>query len=134
MTTKDGYTKYMKDTHGRTIDPRTHCLKLKIAIYGLVPAPRRQWWKEFQEILLTLGCSASRASPWLFIWKEIKNISYLIVYVDDGGRFGSKQDIKMVIETLSKHFVVNNLGEMKKFFGCEILTNQNPLCLYINLN
>ena len=62
MTIPDGYIKYLKDKHGKTIDPKTHCLKLKKAIYGLVQAAR-QWWKKFKEVLLTLGYSASRADP-----------------------------------------------------------------------
>jgi hypothetical protein len=38
MTMPDGYIKFLKDKHGKTIDPRTHCRKLKKAIYGLVQA------------------------------------------------------------------------------------------------
>jgi hypothetical protein len=82
--------------------------------------------------LLTLGYSVSRADHWIFIWKENNKYSYLIVYVDDGGIFGSKQDIKMVIEALSKHFVVKDLGEMKTFIGYEILTNRAKDTMYIH--
>jgi hypothetical protein len=132
MTIPEGYTKYLQDKHNQTVDSTTHCLKLKKAIYGLVQAAR-QWWKKFKEVLSKLDYYASRADPCLFIRKD-KNYkySYLIVYVDDGGIFGSSEDIKLVIKELSKYFIVKDLGEMKVFIGCDILTSKAKDTMYIH--
>jgi hypothetical protein len=82
--------------------------------------------EEIQGSLLTLGYIASRADPCLFTRKESNTYSSLIIYVDYGGIYGSK---------LSKHFVVNDSGEMKTCIGCEILTTeQKTLCTFISLN
>jgi Reverse transcriptase (RNA-dependent DNA polymerase) len=54
MEIPEGYPKYLLETHNRVIDPKTHCLLLTKAIYGLVQAAR-QWWKKFKEVLLSLG-------------------------------------------------------------------------------
>jgi Reverse transcriptase (RNA-dependent DNA polymerase) len=96
---------------------------LERAIYGLVQAAR-QWRKKFKGVLKELSYNASRSDPCLFIRKEENNHSYLIIYVDYGGFFNSKDDIKEVLQALGKHFVVKDLGEMKTFVGCEILNNK----------
>ena len=44
MAIPDGYPEYMKEKHNIVIAPKTQCLKLTKAIYGLVQAAR-QWWK-----------------------------------------------------------------------------------------
>jgi Reverse transcriptase (RNA-dependent DNA polymerase) len=119
-----------QDKHGKTIDQKTHCLKLKKVIYGLLQAARQLG--KFKEVVLTLGRSASRGDPCLFTREENNTYSYLIIYVDDGGKFGSKQDIRMVFEALSQHYGVKDLGEMKTFIGYEIVTNRT-LCTFISL-
>jgi hypothetical protein len=87
------------------------------AIYGLVQAAR-QWWKKFKEVLDTLNYIPSRADPWLFIKKENDKRAYLIIYVDDGGMIcETRKDVKELIDKLSKHFVVKDLGNMETFVG-----------------
>jgi hypothetical protein len=44
----EGYVRYMLEVHNTTIDPSTHVLLLKKAIYGLVQAVR-QWWTKLKE-------------------------------------------------------------------------------------
>ena len=50
----EGYDDYLEETHKIIEDPRTYCVKLNKALYGLVQAAR-QWWKKFKEIMLSLG-------------------------------------------------------------------------------
>jgi Reverse transcriptase (RNA-dependent DNA polymerase) len=57
-----GYVRYMLEVHNRVIDPSTHVLLLKKAIYGLVQVVR-QWWKMFKE--LWLGVTTKHFSVYL---------------------------------------------------------------------
>ena len=126
MEIPEGYTRYLMEKHKRSLDPKTHCLLLTKAIYGLVQAAR-QWWKKFSEVLHKLGYHASRADPCLFIKFKSEgrtpHKSYLIIYVDDGGIFSTKEEVREVIKELSKTFVVKDLGKMETFVGCQIIEN-----------
>jgi Reverse transcriptase (RNA-dependent DNA polymerase) len=109
-------------------------LLLTKAIYGLVQAAR-QWWKKFKEVLLSLGYHASRADPCLFINRDINDPqrrSYLIIYVDDGGIFSTADEIKEIIEALSKTFVVKDLGKMETFVGCQIIENEQRNTIWLH--
>jgi hypothetical protein len=86
MVIPDGYQYYVKKKFNENIDSKTHYLKLTRAIYGLVQAVR-QWWKKFKDVLSCIGYFSSRADPCLFIRKALRQKSYLIIYVDDGGIF-----------------------------------------------
>jgi Reverse transcriptase (RNA-dependent DNA polymerase) len=134
MEIPEGYPKYLLETHNRVIDPKTHCLLLTKAIYGLLQAAR-QWWKKFKEVLLSLGYHASRADPSLFIKQNIddpQRRSYLIIYVDDGGIFSTADEIKEIIVALSKTFVVKDLGKMETFVGCQIIENEQRDTIWLH--
>jgi hypothetical protein len=45
MQIPDVHVRYMKKIHNKVIDPKTHVLLLKKAIYGLVQAARLCWKK-----------------------------------------------------------------------------------------
>jgi hypothetical protein len=93
----------------------------------------RQWWKKFKEVLKTLYYFPSRADPCLFIKTDkLNNKSYLIIYVDDGGIFGTPEEIKNVLNQLSKTFVVKDLGPMENFVGCKIITNKNKDTIWLH--
>jgi hypothetical protein len=68
MVIPDGYQDYVKEKFNENIGPKTHCLKLTRAIYGLVQAARK-WWKIFKDALSFIGYFPSRADPCLFIRK-----------------------------------------------------------------
>jgi hypothetical protein len=78
-------------------------LSLKKAIYELVQAAR-QWWKKFKETMVGCNSFPSKADPSIFIEKANGDEPLLlgIVYVDDGGIFGTPKAINEVIEALSK--------------------------------
>jgi hypothetical protein len=49
----------------------------------------------------------------------------LIIYVDNGGIFcETREEIKQMIDKLSKYFVVKDPGNMEIFFGCIIFNNK----------
>jgi hypothetical protein len=138
MELPDGYIRYLKEKCLRNntiyinISSQTHCLLLTKAIYGLVQAAR-QWWKKFKEVLRTLYYFPSRADPCLFIKTDrLNNKSYLIIYVDDGGIFGTPEEIKHVLTQLSKTFVVKDLGPMETFVGCKIITNKSKDTVWLH--
>jgi hypothetical protein len=56
----------MKAVHKNVIDPTTHVLLLKKAIYGLVKAAR-QWWKKYKEVMAGCNYYPSKADTCLFM-------------------------------------------------------------------
>jgi hypothetical protein len=76
----------------------------------------KEAWKKFKGVVKKLNYKVSRADPCLCIRKEGNELLYLFVCVDDGGNC-SKYDIKDVLKAFAKHFVVNDIGEMKTFVG-----------------
>jgi Reverse transcriptase (RNA-dependent DNA polymerase) len=116
MAIPNGYPEYMKEKHNIDVYPKTQCLKLTKAIYGLVQAAR-QWWK--------LGFKPSRADPCLFIKNQDGcKKTYLIIYVDYGGIFTDEEEIIPIITALSKVIVVKDLGPIDTFVGCKIIENK----------
>jgi hypothetical protein len=88
----------MLEAHNKVIDPSPHALLLKKAIYGLVQAAR-QWWKKFKEAIAGYNYFPSKVDPCLFV-KNANNdvpLSFVIIYVDDGGIIGTHESIKEVI-------------------------------------
>jgi hypothetical protein len=131
MAIPEGYERYVKEKHKKDINTKTHCLKLTKAIYGLVQAAM-QWWKKFKEVLETLNYIPSKADPCLFIKNENEKRSYLIICVDDGGICcETRKEIKKMIDKLSKHFVVKDLGNLETFVGCKIINNKTNDTDYI---
>jgi Reverse transcriptase (RNA-dependent DNA polymerase) len=106
------------------------CCELKKAIYGLVQAARH-WWKKFKEVIRQIGYKPSLADPCLFV-KDNGGKSFIIIYVDDGGIFGTQDEIKQVLKELSKTFKVKDLGKLENFIGCKIIENQAKDTLWIH--
>jgi hypothetical protein len=85
------------------IDPSTHVLLFKKAIYGLVQATR-QWWKKCKKVMTGCNYYPSKADPCLFM-KKVEGdepMSIFIIYVDYGAIIGTMEAIKVVIVTLLK--------------------------------
>jgi Reverse transcriptase (RNA-dependent DNA polymerase) len=98
MRLPDGYVKYMLEVHKVKIDPSMHVILLNKAIYGFIQAAR-QWWKKFKEVLATCDYYLSKSDPCLFIKKtaDREPISFVIIYVDDGGIIGAPDSMTEVI-------------------------------------
>lgn len=100
-------------------DPTLVC-KLNKAIYGLKQASR-SWFITIQSALLALGFNQSRADTSLFYRVSGKEVTYLLIYVNDMLITGScSSTIKKVISQLSEQFSLKDLGEVKHFLGVEV--------------
>ncbi len=73
MQLPEGYSDYVRDTHGKAVSESTHCVKLLKALYGLVQAAR-QWWKKFKEVMKTIDYTPSGTDPCQFL-KQTKDKS-----------------------------------------------------------
>jgi hypothetical protein len=133
MVFPDGYVDYLKEKHNKSYDASIYCLKLKKAIYGLVQAAR-QWWQKFKQAMLSLNFKASIADPCLFTksTKGQTTKSFVLIYVDDGGIFGSKEDIKNIINALSVDFKIKYLGKLEHFVGCHVIENNKNDTIWIH--
>jgi hypothetical protein len=133
MRLPNGYVKYMLEVHNFKIDPTTYALLLKRAIYGLVQITRQRW-KKFKEVKATCDYYPSKSDPCLFIKKaaDVEPTSFVIIYVDDGGIFGTPDAIKEAISALSKVFEVKSKREMEKFVGCHIIDTMDKDGVWIN--
>jgi Reverse transcriptase (RNA-dependent DNA polymerase) len=132
MGLPDGYVEYYENKHGKKLDPGKQCLKLKKSLYGLVQAAR-QWWKKFKEVLIKLEYLPSEIDPCLFIKnKSNGDKSFLVLYVDDGGIFGTEKDIKETIQALRETFNVKDLGTLENFVGCKLICNDKNKSMVIH--
>jgi len=132
MELPDGYIEYLQKVHNLFISKLTHCVKLLKALYGLVQAAR-QWWKKFKEVMAALSFVPSKADPCLFVKTNEKQISsFVIIYVDDGGIFGTPEVIESILKALSKDFKVKYLGKMEHFVGCHLIENETKDTIWIH--
>jgi Reverse transcriptase (RNA-dependent DNA polymerase) len=133
MRIPDGFVIYMLEVHNKKINPSTHVLLLKKAIYGLGQASI-QWWKKFKEAMAGCNYFPSKSDPCPFIKRTNGDepLSFVIIYVDDGVIFGTPEAIKEVIEALSKSLKVKTMGEMSKFVGCHIMDTTDKEGVWIH--
>lgn len=80
------------------------------------------WANVIDDVLIKFKCIRSKMEPCLYIFKEERDIIYIIVYVDDILMTGNNND---TIEKLQKHLAnsfkkVTNQGEVRKFLGVQI--------------
>jgi Reverse transcriptase (RNA-dependent DNA polymerase) len=91
MQLPDGYSEYCATFQNKKIYSNIHCVKLQKALNGLVQAVR-QWWKKFKEVMKSIHYIPSAADPCLFI-NTSNNKPIVVIYVDDGGVFSTKENI-----------------------------------------
>lgn len=109
-------------------DPTLVC-KLNKSLYGLKQASR-SWFLTVQASLLDLGFSQSKANTSLFYRICGKEVTYLLIYVDDMLITGSSASaIRKVISQLSEKFSLKDLGEVKHFLGVEVAYTSQGLHL-----
>jgi Reverse transcriptase (RNA-dependent DNA polymerase) len=122
MTIPEGYARYMLEVRNKVIDPTTNVLQFKKALYGLVHAARK-WQKQLKDAMAGCNYFPRKAEPCLFMIQVFGDepLSFVIIYDDDGRIFGTPEDIKEVIDALSKSFKVQTMGEMNKYVGYPII-------------
>lgn len=123
-------TVYMEQPPG-FIDPQqSHCVcLLKKSLYGLRQAPRA-WFDKFSNFLLENGFFYSTADPSLFVLHTGSDTVLLLLYVDDIVLTGSStQLLTTLIELLSLHFHMKDLGHLHYFLGIEV--KRSPYDLFL---
>ena len=79
-----------------------------------------------------IGYIPSAIDPYLFVKIKGYRKSFVIIYVDDGGIFSTKEDIDEIIEALGQDFKVKYLGKLEHFVGCHMTENYKKDTLWIH--
>lgn len=106
-----------------------HVCCLRKALCGLKQAPRA-WYQELGQYLLIQGFINSTSDASLFIRNTGRDITYILVYVDDmivtGSNYGL---ISSIIANLAQRFSLKDLGELSYFMGIEATRTSKRLHL-----
>ncbi|KAL5798940.1 hypothetical protein ACOSQ2_003760 [Xanthoceras sorbifolium] len=96
--------------------------------YPLTNYASRQWFAKFSEAIRSAGYEQTKADFSLFIRKQRKSFTALLIYVDDilitGNDPMSITDIK---KFLHNKFRLKDLGKLKYFLGIEISASRNGI-------
>ncbi|CAM8975505.1 unnamed protein product [Rhodiola kirilowii] len=104
------------------VDPNhsSYVCRLNRSLYGLKQAPRA-WFTRFAAHLTTLGFTASRADPSLFIYRHGIDTIYLLLYVDDIVLTASSHTLlQQTTKALHKEFSLKDLGDLHFFLGISV--------------
>jgi hypothetical protein len=82
--------------------------------------------------MIIIYYNPSPVDPYLFINTSTVKHSFVIIYVDDGGTFSTKDNIDKLIQALSKDFKVKYLGALEHFVGCHIIENVKRDTIWIH--
>lgn len=123
-------TIYMEQPSGFVDASQPHYVcQLHKTIYGQKQAPRA-WFSKLSSKLLSYGFSASKADPSLFIMHSYKVSMFLLMYVDDmilTSSFATAAD--HLIQSLSRAFLLKDLGQLSYFLGIELDYSTNGIIL-----
>lgn len=103
--------------------------KLKRALYGLKQSPRA-WFRRFSNFMKNIGYVQSDADHTLFVKRQKKNITTLIVYVDDMViTCNDQKEITNIHKVLATEFELKDLGELKYFLGIELARSKRGISM-----
>lgn len=114
-----GYV-YMVKTYGiKTTKPNQVC-KLKKSLYGLKQVSRK-WYEKLTSTLIHNDSIQDNADHSLFIKRDTKPLTILLVYVDDIIIAGNSLEEFDNIESVLHHqFKIKNMGQLKYFIRLEV--------------
>lgn len=99
------------------------------AINGLKQIPRA-WYNELKNYLLTVGLVKSQSDSSLFILHKFGFTVYILICVDDIIITGNQiLGVRHIIDGLSTHFSLKDLGHLSYFLGIEVLPSPDGLVL-----
>ncbi|CAH9102709.1 unnamed protein product [Cuscuta europaea] len=107
-----------------------HVCRLKKALYGLKQAPRA-WFHRFNGFLLSRGFSQSKFDSSMFVLRQQSQVVYILLYVDDILITGSSLSfVRSIIDSLSTHFAMKDLGDIHFFLGLQAW--RTSTCLFLS--
>nr|GEU52524.1 copia protein [Tanacetum cinerariifolium] len=123
-------TVYMHQPPG-FVDPRYphHVCLLQKSLYGLKQAPRA-WFQLFAGYATRVGFYHSRCDSSLFILRQVSQVAYLLIYVDDIILTAfSTYLLQQVITFLHNEFDMTDLGALNYFLGISATRHSTGLFL-----
>ncbi|CAL8990138.1 unnamed protein product, partial [Prunus brigantina] len=112
-----------------TRDKGNQVCKLKKSLYGLKQSPRA-WFGRFTKSMKVFGYTQSNADHTLFLKRDGKKLTALIVYVDDIVVTGNDTGEQLKLQKyLSQEFEMKDLGDLKYFLGIEVARSANGIFL-----
>jgi hypothetical protein len=103
--------------------------RLRKSLYGLKQSPRA-WFERFTNFMKTVGYTQSNSDHTLFLKHNEKQITALIVYVDDMIVTGNDPaEKKRLQQHLAREFEMKDLGELKYFLGIEVSRSKKGIFL-----
>ena len=101
-----------------------HVCLLDKSLYGLKQAPRA-WFDRFAAFLRTVGFTAARSDPSLFVYLHDGGTAYLLLYVDDIVlTASSSQLLQRIQQQLFAEFSMKDLGPLHYFLGISVTRSQ----------
>ncbi|CAM6103220.1 unnamed protein product [Calypogeia fissa] len=95
--------------------------RLNNSLYGLHQSPRA-WYETIDTFLRNLGWKRSKLDHNMYDLREGKEVTIIIVYVDDLKIVGSNViNIAAIKEKLKHHFRMKDLGLIKRYLGVEYI-------------
>lgn len=122
---------YLSPPDGVDIEPG-HCWKLKRSLYGLKQSGRT-WNKTFDKALLEMGFQRLDAETCLYVYRDGKNVCFVVVYVDDLLLAAStRKFMDGIKERLQGRFKMKDLGEAKYILGIHIRRDRGKKEIYLS--
>ena len=101
-------------------DKENQVCKLRKSLYGLKQSPM-VWFDRFTKSMKNFGYIQSNAYHTLFLKRDGRRLTILIVYVDDIVVTGNDTGEQLKLQKyLSQEFEMKDLGDLKYFLGIEV--------------
>jgi hypothetical protein len=127
---------YMKIPQGLdkfigNLKPKTECLLLKKAMYGLVQAAR-QWWRKFISMLVDeFKFNKSQADACVLIREDEEGTIILCIYVDDALMVGDPRAIQKTVKQLRSKVSLKDVGPLSEYVGCTVVRDGDKKKLWM---
>uniref|UniRef100_A0ACD5V1F3 Uncharacterized protein n=1 Tax=Avena sativa TaxID=4498 RepID=A0ACD5V1F3_AVESA len=106
-----------------------HVCLLDRSLYGLKQAPRA-WFERFGAFIRTLGFTAARSDPSLFILRRADSTAFLLLYVDDIVLTASSTALlQQLQQRLLSEFSMKDLGPLHYFLGIRVTRSSSGFFL-----
>jgi hypothetical protein len=106
-----------------------HVCLLDKSLYGLKQAPRA-WFDRFAAFIRSVGFTAARSDPSLFVLQQRTGTAYLLLYVDDIVLTASTPELlRQIQQRLFAEFSMKDLGPLHYFLGISVTRSSSGFFL-----